>query len=616
MRRFELSVLVNVCGLAMAALAAGGVPGPLPNRVASGATAHSATVLWARAAVPGSVRFDVGTDAAFGNIVFTTTGSTADVLVPVKAAVTGLDSGTRYFYRATDAGGNTSSGTFVTTAEQGHVGFRMGVSGDWRGELAPYPAVRNVPGAGLDLWVSLGDTVYADVASPDVNIPQCLTQIDFRLKHNEVYRDQLGFNWLGSLRASASILSMIDDHEVTNDFAGGAHPSSDPRFAGDPGNFINESALYLTGVGVFEDFNPLSVETYGATGDPRTAGKKKLARTRTYGQDAAVIVLDARSFRDEELEPANPLSQSSITAFIIASFNPARTMLGAVQLADAKADLLAAQAAGVTWKFVMVPEPIQNFGVVGAPDRFEGYAAERSDLLRFIDLNNITNVVFVAADIHGTVVNNVQYQDGPFQAQRNVGAFEVSTGSVAYEEPFGPTIARIVYEYGISGTVPPEEYLAWPRALQEEYIAALIDAQALPLGYTSVGLEGSEIHARMITGGWTATNTYGWTEFSVDAATQKLLVTTWGIDWYSRAELLANTAEVTGRVPEIVSQFEVNPLRACGADFDSDGFVSGPDFDLYVQRFEEGDFACDTDRDGFVTGIDFDLYVQLFEAGC
>lgn len=54
----------------------------------------------------------------------------------------------------------------------------------------------------------------------------------------------------------------------------------------------------------------------------------------------------------------------------------------------------------------------------------------------------------------------------------------------------------------------------------------------------------------------------------------------------------------------------------CPADFDGDGFVSGVDFDLYVNAFESGDAAADFDGDGFVSGIDFDLFVAAFEKGC
>ncbi|MFM7281692.1 MAG: alkaline phosphatase D family protein, partial [Planctomycetia bacterium] len=61
---------------------------------------------------------------------------------------------------------------------------------------------------------------------------------------------------------------------------------------------------------------------------------------------------------------------------------------------------------------------------------------ERTELLAFIQANNIKNVVFVAADIHGTLVNNLTYQIGPGQPQVLTGAFEITTGAIAYNAPF------------------------------------------------------------------------------------------------------------------------------------------------------------------------------------
>ena len=57
-------------------------------------------------------------------------------------------------------------------------------------------------------------------------------------------------------------------------------------------------------------------------------------------------------------------------------------------------------------------------------------------------------------------------------------------------------------------------------------------------------------------------------------------------------------------------------VSVCVADFDGDGFISGVDFDLFVQAFENGDPIADIDMDGFVTGVDFDAFVQEFERGC
>jgi ELWxxDGT repeat protein len=73
--------------------------------------------------------------------------------------------------------------------------------------------------------------------------------------------------------------------------------------------------------------------------------------------------------------------------------------------------------------------------------------------------------------------------------------------------------------------------------------------------------------------------------------------------------------EQHGRELWVVQTSELR-FDQCRADFDGDGFITGVDFDLYVQAFEAGDMTADFDRDGFVTGVDFDLYVQAFEAGC
>ena len=54
----------------------------------------------------------------------------------------------------------------------------------------------------------------------------------------------------------------------------------------------------------------------------------------------------------------------------------------------------------------------------------------------------------------------------------------------------------------------------------------------------------------------------------------------------------------------------------CFADFNSDGFVSGDDFDAFVERFEAGDSSADINGDTFVSGDDFDAFVAAFEAGC
>lgn len=611
--------LLGVCAVPLARAA-------LPQGASAGDVTSDSAVLWARTNALGAVTFEWSRMSDFSVIDGSALADANQTAVPVKAMPAALLPGTQYYYRVTDAAGAIASGTFRTAPLAGtpRRGFRLGVSGDWRGELSPYPAVKNVPAADLDLFVKLGDTIYADVPSPAVPLPQCLTVSDFRTKQAEVYSTRFGLNALADLHASTAILSVIDDHEVTNDFAGGAPPASDPLFVGDPAPFINQTQVFNAGLQAFTDYNAIEDLSWSGTGDPRVDGVRNLYRARTYGRDAAVFLLDARSFRDEGLPPvANALDPNSVAAYLNASFDPSRTMLGHPQLAQLEADLLAAQYAGATWKFVCVPEPIQNLGVVAASDRFEGYAYERAALLRYIHANRITNVVFISADFHGTLINNITYSDAPSQPQIPVGAFEIVTGSVAYDAPFGPTIAALAYGLGLPATLPPAVYASLPPVEKETYLQLLINVQLQSLGYSLLGLQdATELRGvQLLAGSWTATTTYGWTEFDVDPVTQKLTVTTYGIPYYSAAELLADPAAIVAREPATVSQFSVLPHYRKG-DVNCDGRVTFADIDPFVMALGgEAAFvahypACewlsaDANGDAVVNFADIDPFVGL-----
>ena len=561
------------------------------SQLSSGDVDQDSAVLLAKLNAAGSVTFQVSTDAAFGTLLVNQVVAVADPLVPAKLQLTNgtLTAGTTYHWRALGADGEVETARFRTPdAVTVQNGFSMGVTGDWRGELAPYPAIKNAASAGLDLFVKLGDTIYADYASPAVNIPQAMTLADYRAKYNEVYSAQAGLDAWGNLHKTTPILVTIDDHEVINDFAGGAPASSDPRFGTTTG-LVNDTALYETGMTAFIEYNAIENRTYANTGAaPRTDGEKQLYRYSQQGKDAAVFVLDARSFRDEELAPAASLTDpAAIGNFLVAAANPTRTMLGAPQLAQLKADLLDAQAKGVLWKFVQLPEPIQNFGVLGAEDRYEGYSAERTELLKFIKTNNLTGVVFVAADIHGSVTNNLTYQDFPGGPQIATNAWEITTGSVAFDAPFGQTVGALA---GAAGLLTPSQtafYNSLPIAPdtdsslndKDDFIKSLINQRVTPLGYDPIGLNNNLaqanglIDATLVTGDYLVTHGYGWTKFDVDATTSKLTVTTYGVPYYSAADAAANPASIAALVPTLQAQFTVNPSINVSGTSGSDNLV-------------------------------------------
>jgi phosphodiesterase/alkaline phosphatase D-like protein len=58
------------------------------------------------------------------------------------------------------------------------------------------------------------------------------------------------------------------------------------------------------------------------------------------------------------------------------------------------------------FKFVINGEPIQQLFVLPY-DRWEGYAAERTEILNFIRTNDLTNVIFLTTDLHANLMNEV-----------------------------------------------------------------------------------------------------------------------------------------------------------------------------------------------------------------
>src|SRR5262249_27491545 len=209
----------------------------------------------------------------------------------------------------------------------------------------------------------------------------------------------------------------------------------------------------------------------------------------------------------------------------------------------------------------------QNFGVLAAQDRWEGYAYERNALLRFIDQNHIRNVVFVTADFHGTTVNRLSYQDAPGGPQHQTDSFEIITGPVAYDKPLGPTVVALVTGLGLLTPAQNAFYNSLPEGLaKEQFLAGIINPGLAALGYNPLSPTADPLpNMKLLQGLYMATAVYGWTEFAIDPDTQELTVRTWGIDPYNQAQLEANPAAVTGRTPRVVGEFAVTPVLKAAA---------------------------------------------------
>jgi Ca2+-binding RTX toxin-like protein len=262
-----------------------------------------------------------------------------------------------------------------------------------------------------------------------------------------------------------------------------------------------------------------------------------------------------------------------VIPFLAASFAPDRTMLGGIQFERLKADLLDARDQGMIWKFVMLPEPIQNFGpIIDAGDRYEGYAAERAALLKFIDDNYIDNVVFVAGDSHWYSVNNLTYQEHLGGAQFASSAFEVAVPSVG-GTLFGPLVAPVAASLGVISAAELAYYNGLPNSPdtdgflndKDDFVEFILDTVLAGLGYDSIGLDANlpvaagRINATLLQGDYFVGHDFGWSDFYIDPLTHQLTVTTWGVPFYTATDLAADPAAVLALNPAIVSQFAVTP---------------------------------------------------------
>ncbi len=71
-----------------------------------------------------------------------------------------------------------------------------------------------------------------------------------------------------------------------------------------------------------------------------------------------------------------------------------------------------------------------------------------------------------------------------------------------------------------------------------------------------------------------------------------------------------------GTNASVVTASDVAAAFRCPADYDSNGFVNGDDFDSFALDFYFGLPASDWDANGFVNGDDFDGFSAAFVAGC
>ena len=421
--RWAAGIAAAFTGLMAIAVPAAGAPSAslFQYGVAAGEVTSTSAVLWTRAPKAGLVTLAVVARGATKARLFEGR-ATRDADFTVQGVVRKLKPGMTYTYSFAQGKARSTVGTFTTApAPAADTPVRFAISGD--ADATPGPS--GAPGFNrFEVYarmaaeknafnINLGDTIYSDSEVGGAPVARTVRQ------KWEKYKLGLALPALQKLRAAAGLYSHWDDHEFINDFS----------------RAENGSDIYDAGVTAFLDYAPVRFTEAGG-----------LYRTVRWGKNLELFFLDERSFRSAkvievcagDLAPTAPQAvreafsslapalRNPVPPACTAALNdPARTMLGAGQYA---AFTRAIKASKATWKVVVNEVPIQQYYALPY-DRWEGYAAERERLLRFLQAN-VTNVVFLTTDTHANFVNEIRYSTLGGVPEGS-GIWEVVTGPVA-----------------------------------------------------------------------------------------------------------------------------------------------------------------------------------------
>ncbi|MET3769488.1 alkaline phosphatase D [Marisediminicola sp. UYEF4] len=384
--------------------------------VASGDPLPDGVLLWTRVtpdavSLPGSgrgpnvtVTWEVATDATFARVVAkgtVATGAARDHTV--KAEPRGLAPATTYFYRFRVNRNVSPIGRTRTAPAPGAAvtGLRFGVVSCANLQAGFFSPYRHLAARGdLDLVLHLGDYLYeyapGEYQARDVVVrphdppTEMVVLQDYRRRHAQYKSD----TDLQALHAAAPFVVTWDDHEFANDaWSGGAENHTE------------------TTEGSWDARRAASQQAYSEWMPVRYTSGGILYRRLQFGSLASISMLDLRTYRSQQAPSVVDQGISS----------PDRTITGDAQLAW----LLDGLTAGVAqWKLIGNPvmiTPIRfpstlNSGEIGAMhellgtttidgvpynvDQWDGYTADRGEVLKHLRDNAVTDTVFLTGDIH------------------------------------------------------------------------------------------------------------------------------------------------------------------------------------------------------------------------
>lgn len=386
--------------------------GAFAHGVASGIPTPRGTTLWTRVSEltrSSRLTLEVATDKHFRHVV-NSQSVVADAArdFTVHAPVGKLKPAHEYFYRFHTKHKNSRVGTFRTlppadSSQPIKIGFYSCQAYE-AGYFTAQGALAKEKD--LDLVLCLGDYIYEHhyYDGPAERADKTGANKDGDVQTLAEYREKYRFYQtdenLQKLHANHAFVAIWDDHEVEDNYAGSQPDSAST----DPANKENNNE-YPRRV----PFGERRKNGYQAFFEamPRITPKaNRLYGSLKLGNMAELFLTDERQYRDPQ--PCNDAQVTNCPDDLL----PGRTFLGAAQKSWLKGALPASKAkwsllASETMMMALDALPGQHAN----QDQWDGYSAEREEILTDFLNKKVDNLVVLSGDLHTFIAGDL-YTNG------------------------------------------------------------------------------------------------------------------------------------------------------------------------------------------------------------
>jgi alkaline phosphatase D len=399
---------VNYAALARARRLPVADGGSFAHGVSSGFPSSSEITLWTRVSELGrssKIGLEVATDPTFRHVVCTQQPlADAGKDFTVHARVSGLRPAHEYHYRFHTKHKSSRVGMFRTLPppDSNHA-IRIGFYSCSSYEAGYFTALAGLAREkDLDLILCLGDYIYehhyynGPAARRDRTGRNRDGDVQTLAEYRQKYRFYQSDKDLQDMHAAHPFVVIWDDHEVEDNYPGTGPDSKQPN-----------PALENSGYARRVPFRQRRKNAYRAFFEampriPLRSDPDRIYGTIRLGKMAELFLTDERQYRDPQ-----PCADVQLTP-CPSDLAPGRTFLGskqkswlkrAVSTSRARWNLLASE----TMMMALDSAP----GVHVNQDQWDGYSAEREEILSHFHASGVKNLVVLSGDLHTFVAGNL-----------------------------------------------------------------------------------------------------------------------------------------------------------------------------------------------------------------